>query len=237
MRRNPDDLSFIGHLEEMRSRLIKSLLAVFVAACLFYAFIDRILVALIQPVGKVVFTAPSDVFVARITLAFYGGLFLAMPVILYQIWRFVAVGLKENERKYIFLLAPFSLILFLGGGFFAYFIMIPVSLRFLLSFSSDFIVPMITIKNYISFVGMMILAFGVVFELPLVLVFLTKMGIVTPDFLARRRRHAIVLILIVSAFLTPPDAVTQIIMAVPLIVLYEIGIIACRLTLRRGRSE
>lgn len=232
MSRNPDDLSFVGHLEELRSRLIKSLLAVLVAACFFYAFIDKILVVLIQPVGKVVFTSPADAFVARVTLTLYGGVLLALPVIIYQVWRFVAVGLKDNERKYIFLLAPFSLLFFLAGGLFAYFIMIPVSLRFLLSFSSDFIVPMITIKNYISFVGMMILAFGVVFELPLVLVFLTKIGIVTPQFLAEKRRHAIVFILIVSALLTPPDAVTQIIMSVPLVVLYEIGIVACRLTRR-----
>lgn len=233
MRRNPDDLSFIGHLEELRARLIKSLLAVLVAACLFYAFIDRILAALIQPVGKVVFTSPSDAFVARITLAFYGGVVLAMPVILFQIWRFVAAGLKENEKKHIFLFAPFSFLLFVSGGCFAYGIMIPVSLRFLLSFSSAFIVPMITIKNYISFVGMMILAFGITFELPLVLVFLTKMGIVTPPFLVQKRRHAVVLILVVSALVTPPDAVTQIIMAVPLMILYEIGIIACRLTAAR----
>ena len=232
MSRNPDDLSFVGHLEELRSRLIKSLLAVLVAACFFYAFIDKILVVLIQPVGKVVFTSPADAFVARVTLTLYGGVLLALPVIIYQVWRFVAVGLKDNERKYIFLLAPFSLLFFLAGGLFAYFIMIPVSLRFLLSFSSDFIVPMITIKNYISFAGMMILAFGVVFELPLVLVFLTKIGIVTPQFLAEKRRHAIVFILIVSALLTPPDAVTQIIMSVPLVVLYEIGIVACRLTRR-----
>lgn len=232
MSRNPDDLSFVGHLEELRSRLIKSLLAVLVAACFFYAFIDRIFVVLIQPVGKVVFTSPTDAFVARVTLTLYGGVLLALPVIIYQVWRFVAAGLKDNERKYIFLLAPFSLLFFLAGGLFAYFIMIPISLRFLLSFSSDFIVPMITIKNYISFVGMMILAFGVVFELPLVLVFLTKIGIVTPQFLAEKRRHAIVFILIVSALLTPPDAVTQIIMSVPLVVLYEIGIMACRLTYR-----
>ncbi|OGX37748.1 MAG: twin arginine-targeting protein translocase TatC [Omnitrophica WOR_2 bacterium RIFCSPHIGHO2_02_FULL_50_17] len=232
MSRNPDDLSFVGHLEELRSRLIKSLLAVLVAACFFYAFIDKILVVLIQPVGKVVFTSPADAFVARVTLTLYGGVLLALPVIIYQVWRFVAVGLKDNERKYIFLLAPFSLLFFLAGGLFAYFIMIPVSLRFLLSFSSDFIVPMITIKNYISFVGMMILAFGAVFELPMVLVFLTKIGIVTPQFLAEKRRHAIVFILIVSALLTPPDAVTQIIMSVPLVVLYEIGIVACRLTRR-----
>lgn len=232
MSRNPDDLSFVGHLEELRSRLIKSLLAVLAAACFFYAFIDRILVVLIQPVGKVVFTSPADAFVARVTLTLYGGVLLALPVIIYQVWRFVAAGLKDNERKYIFLLAPFSLLFFLAGGLFAYFIMIPISLRFLLSFSSDFIVPMITIKNYISFVGMMILAFGVVFELPLVLVFLTKIGVVTPQFLAEKRRHAIVFILIVSALLTPPDAVTQIIMSVPLVVLYEIGIMACRLTRR-----
>lgn len=233
MNQRPDDLSFVEHLEELRSRLIKSIVAIVIASCVFYLRIDSILSVLIRPIGKVVFTSPADAFMARITLTFFGGLFLALPVVLYQIWKFVAAGLKANETRYVYFFAPFSLLLFVLGGLFAYFFMIPIAVRFLLGFSSELIVPMITIENYISFVGMLILGFGIVFELPLVLMFLTKIGIVTPDFLARKRRHAVVLILIFSAIFTPPDAVSQMIMAVPLMVLYEIGIAACRLIYRR----
>jgi sec-independent protein translocase protein TatC len=232
MDKSPEDLSFFDHLEELRNRLIKSISAVLVAACLFYFVVDEVFAVLIKPVGKLVFTAPAEAFVARMTLTFFGGLFLALPVILYQIWRFVAAGLKENEIKYVHFFAPCSFFLFIAGGFFAYFIIIPISIRFLLGFATDVIVPMITITSYISFVGTMLLAFGVVFELPLILMFLTKIGIATPAFLIQKRRYAIVIILIVSAVITPPDFITQLIMAVPLIILYEAGIIASKLTYR-----
>jgi sec-independent protein translocase protein TatC len=119
--------------------------------------------------------------------------------------------------------------LFIAGGLFAYFVAIPVALRFLLSFSTATIVPMITVKNYIAFVGTMLLAFGIIFELPLVIMFLTRIGIATPKFLAEKRRHAIVLILIVSAILTPPDCFTQALVALPLMILYEIGLLASKM--------
>lgn len=236
MNQRVNDLSFFEHLDELRSRLIKSFAAVVVAACVCYSFIDSVLEVLIRPVGRVVFTSPSDAFVARVTLAVCGGIMLAFPVILYQIWRFVSDGLKAREKKYVYVFGPCSLILFVAGALFAYFIMIPVSIKFLLSFSTDLIVPMITLQNYISFVGMLVLAFGVVFELPLVLMFLTQIGVVTPQFLSEKRRHAIVLILIVSAVITPPDAVTQLIMAGPLMVLYEIGILASRLVRSKNKE-
>lgn len=228
-------ISFHDHVEELQARLIKSIVAIFVASCLFYIVIDEVFAVLVKPVGQLVFTAPGEAFVARIMLTLLGGFFLALPVVLYQIWQFVATGLKEYETRYIKIFAPCSFFLFVMGSLFAYFITVPISIRFLLGFSSDFIVPMITVKNYISFVGTMVLAFGVVFELPLVLVFLTKIGIATPAFLAQKRKHAIVLILIVSAFITPPDFITQLIMAAPLIILYEAGIIASKLTYRAER--
>lgn len=228
----PKEASFFDHLDELRGRLIKSALSVMIAGCFFYSFVDRALEMIIKPVGRIVFTAPGDAFTARIMLSFLGGFFLALPVILFQVWRFVAVGLKEHEIRYIRFFGPCSAVFFLLGGMFAYFVFIPISVRFLLSFSTASIVPMITIKNYMSFVVTMLLAFGVIFELPLILMFLTKIGIATPAFLVQKRRHAIVIILIVSAFLTPPDCVTQLIMAVPLMVLYEAGIIVSKLTYR-----
>lgn len=225
-------LSFFDHLDELRARFIKSILSFLAATCVFYVFAKDILHILVKPIGKLIFTSPSDAFMAHVTLSLWGGLFLSFPVILYQIWQFVSSGLMPKERHYIFIFGPFSLFLFIVGALFAYFVMIPISLKFLLAFSSEWIVPMIEIKNYISFVGTLILSFGVVFEMPLILMFLTKIGIATPAFLSQKRRHAIILILIVSAILTPPDVISQILMALPLIVLYEISILVSKLTYR-----
>ena len=232
MPRSLNELSFFGHLGELRDRLIKSLVAVGVGCCIAYQFIDPALAFLIKPVGHLVFTAPSEAFNARMTLTFVGGIFLSSPYVVYHIWEFVALALREEERKYIALYGPLSLIFFLSGVIFAYFVAIPYSIQFLLSFSSNLLVPMITVNNYISYVGTLLLGFGVVFELPLILMFLTKIGIATPAFLIHYRRHAIILILIVSAILTPPDVISQIIMAAPLLILYEIGIFISKLTFK-----
>ena len=233
MKRNPPNLFFVDHLEELRSRLIKCLLAFFLGTCLVYPFLDSFLRLIVQPVGTLVFTAPSEALVVRLQLALWGGFFLALPVMIYQIWMFVSAALTEPEKKYVLFFAPASFLLFVAGAAFAYFVMIPFCLSFFLSFSRDWLVPMITVKNYLSFAGTFVLAFAVTFELPLILMFLTKIGIATPAFLIQKRRHAIVLILIVSAVITPPDVVSQIIMACPLMILYEIGIFFSRLTYRK----
>ena len=227
-----NSLSFFDHLDELRSRLIKIFLCIFVAAVVAYQFIDQILFNLIHPVGHLIFTSPAEAFTTRFALTLWAGVFLSSPLIVYHIWKFVACGLKEHEHKYIIFYGPLSLIFFLMGVFFAYFLIIPISITFLLSFSSDLLVPMITVKSYISFVGTLILSFGVIFELPLVLMFLARIGIATPAFLEQKRSHAIVLILIVSAILTPPDLITLFLMAAPLVILYEIGIIVVKMTYR-----
>lgn len=230
MSAKPDALSVWGHLEELRSRLLKSSIAVVIGAGFFYPYVDSFLAFLIQPVGKVVFTSPADAFVVRLMLLICGGVVLALPVVIYQLWQFAAAGLKENEKKYIRFFAPASFILFVAGCVFGYWVIIPVGMKFLLSFSTESIVPMITLPSYISFIVTLVLAFGLCFQLPLVLMFLAKIGIVTPAFLAQKRKHAIVLILIASAILTPsPDAISQILMAGPLLVLYELGVAASRL--------
>ena len=223
------NLSFFDHLEELRSRLIKCLLIFVFAAAAFSPFIDALIIWLARPVGKLVFTSPPDAFLARFTIDLFGGFFLALPYILFQVWQFVASGLKEEERRYVLIFGPISLVLFLLGMIFAYFVAIPFAMQFLLSYSSDYMVPMITVNHYISFVGSLLLAFGVVFEMPLVLMFLTVIGIATPAFLEQKRKHAIVLIFMISAILTPPDVITQIMMAVPLMILYEISIFIAKL--------
>lgn len=226
-------LPLTEHLEELRKRIIRAVICIIIMSCILYNFMDVLVPILVRPVGKLVFTSPQEAFVANIKLAFWGGFFFSSPFVLYEVWQFVSRGLKENERRYIRIFGPLSFILFILGAVFGYFVIIPIGIKFLLGFATDFVTPMITINNYISFIGGITLAFGVVFELPLVILFLTKMGIVTPEFLVEKRRHAIVLIFIAAAFLTPPDVITQCLMAFPLLALYEIGIIFSKISYKK----
>lgn len=198
---------------------------------------------LIKPLTKtgqtsqLVFMAPQEAFFAYLKLAFFVGIFLSLPVTLYQAWKFISSGLFVSERQLALIYLPFSLILFLTGALFCYFIVFPIGMKFFLGFSSPTIQPMISVTRYISFLGMLVLAFGVIFELPLVLLFLTKLGVVTPDFLAKKRSHALIVILVVAAILTPPDCVSQLLMALPMMILYEGSIWLSRLALARKKSR
>jgi sec-independent protein translocase protein TatC len=223
-------LSFFDHLDELRVRLVK-VLAVY-AICVIGVFsqIDRLVDWIMKPIGQVVFTSPEQAFVAQMNLAFLAGFILALPFTVYHIWEFISLGLTDKEKKYTRIYGPLSFLCFAVGVGFAYWVMIPMSLRFLLNFSSDLFIPMITVDKYISFVGTWIIACGIVFELPLAMAFLASIGIATPEFLRQKRRYAILGILIVSAIITPPDVMSQLLMAGPLILLYEIGIIVTRLT-------
>ncbi len=222
---NEEKLTLVAHLEEFRSRVIKSVIFVMISTCLVYGFVGSILPQLIKPVGKLVFIAQQEAFVANIKIAFFGGLFLSAPFVLFQVWRFVSTGLHKNETKYVRIFGPLSFLFFIAGTAFCYFVIIPISIRFLLGFATDLMTPMITVSKYISFVGTLTLTFGLVFELPLASLFLTKIGLVTPRFLTKKRKLAIVIIFVSAAILTPPDVITQCMMAVPLLALYEIGIL------------
>lgn len=220
-----EDLSLTDHLEELRMRVIIISATMFVCAGFVYVFVDPLLQFITQPVKFLIFTSPADAFLVRIQLALWGGFFLSLPVVFYQAWRFVAVGLMPSEKKRILVFGPLSVVLFLVGIVFAYQGMVPIVFHFLLGFASPVLVPMISVDKYISFVAGLMLGCGVVFELPLVVIFLTRVGIVSPEGLKQKRRHVFLGILIFSAFLTPPDVVTQMFMTVPLVLLYEVGII------------
>lgn len=224
--------TLVEHLEELRGRVFKSVLAIIIASCALYGFVGKIYESLIKPVGRLVFIAPHEAFISNIKIAFFSGIFLSSPIILYQIWRFIATALTRNERKYTLLFGIFSLIFFIIGTLFGYFIIAPIGIKFLLGFATDILAPMITVSKYISFVGMLTLTFGLIFQLPLASLFLTKIGVVTPQTLSSKRKHAIVSMFIAAALLTPPDIVTQCLMAVPLLILYEIGIIFSKLVYR-----
>lgn len=222
-------LTLTKHLEELRARIIKSIIFVILGSIAAYSFVDIIISSIVKPVGKLVFIAPQEAFIANIKLAFFGGLILSSPFVLYQVWRFIQSGLKKTEIRYVLIFAPLSFIFFILGAGIGYFIIVPIGVKFLLGFATDLVAPMITISKYITFAGSLTLIFGIIFELPLATLFLTKIGMVTPSFLCAKRRHVIVGIFIIAAILTPPDVVTQCLMAVPLIFLYEVGIIFSRL--------
>ena len=219
---------FTDHLEELRNRILKSVGVVVLCSCVSMVFAKKIIEYLIIPIDKLVFIAPQEAFITNIVVALWSGLFFAAPFVFFQIWKFISLGLNANEEKYVLAYGPVSFVLFVLGVCFGYFVIVPVGLKFLLGFSSDTIVPMITLSKYISFIGLLTLNFGIVFELPIAIIFLTKIGIVTPEILINKRRHAVVLLFVAAAIFTPPDVISQALMAFPLIFLFEIGIICSK---------
>jgi len=167
-------------------------LLAFVLGCFIaYPFMDSLLTIFIQPIGSLIFTHPAGAFSARMNLTLLAGFFLALPFILHQIWMFVSIGLTTKEVQFIKIFIPVSFIFFSLGSIFAYLTVVPFSLRFLMRFARGDLIPMITVDQYISFVGSLLLAFGIIFELPIVLYILAKIGIATPEFLRQKRRHMI----------------------------------------------
>ena len=233
-------MSVLEHLGELRQRITWSLVSVLVGLLVTIPFSKQVMEYLARPVrktgNKLVFLSPTEAFWVQMKIALIAGLFVAAPAILWQVWRFVAPGLYQHEKKYA---APFVIIgslLFIGGGAFALFVVVPHAIAFLLSFGTADLVPMISIGSYMDFALKFTLAFGLVFELPLAITLLARMGVVTPKTLAKNRKYAVLGAFVVAAILTPtPDMFNQALMAGPLIILYEVGIIAARI-LGRARK-
>ncbi len=227
-------MTIIEHLEELRVRLLVSLGAFAVATAASFLLVERILGLLLRPVGRVVFLAPTEAFFVRLKVAALAGVFLSLPVILVQIWRFVSVGLTPTERRYTLSLLPAALVLFVAGGAFAFLVILPIGVRFLLSYQTENLVPMISVQAYTSFATAFVLAFGLLFQMPVVILFLARLGLVTPASLAAGRKYALLAIVIASAVLTPGgDVVSQMLMAAPTYLLYEASIWIARLVTPR----
>lgn len=225
------EMPFLDHLEELRWRLIKALAALFVGIVICGLLTDRVLDVILwpgrhsQPPLQFIVTSPMGMFIVRMNAALVGGLVLALPFILYQLWMFVAPGLYRKERKYVMGIVAGTMLCFLAGASLAYFGAIPVMLKFLVAMGTEDIKAMIDVRQYISFVIYTLLSFGVVFEMPMVAFFLARFGILTPAFLRHYRRYAYLGIFVVSAVATPsPDPFSQVMLAVPLCILYEVSI-------------
>jgi len=235
---------FMSHLEELRKRLICCAIAVGVGFVVAYIFSEQLFQLLVLPLRevmpegeKLIFTNLPEMFFAYLKVAFVAGIMAAAPVIFYQIWLFVAPGLYQKERKYLIPFVVSSTLLFVGGALFGYFIVFPFGFKFFIGFANEYVKALPSVKQYFSFSIKLLFAFGVVFELPVVIFFLSKIGIVTPELLRKKRKYAILLTFALAAILTPPDVITQCMMAVPLIVLYEIGILVAAIARKKKLED
>ncbi len=227
-----EKLPLTSHLEELRKRLIRILIAVGIGFFACYYFKEYLFKIITQPLVQVlpknshmIFTGLPEAFFIYMKIAFFASLFLTSPYIFYQIWRFIAPGLYPAEKRHVIPFVISSTSLFVAGVLFGYFLALPPAFEFFVAFSSDFLKPMISFREYLSFSLKMLLAFGVSFEMPVFIFFMARLGIVNAKMLRKQRRYAILVIFIVAAVLTPsPDAFSQILMAVPLMILYEISI-------------
>ena len=224
-------MGLMDHLGELRVRIVRCCIAIAVGFFACWAVVDPIFDALVNPLLAVlpkgshaIYTTLPEGFFTRMYIAVVAGVFVSSPVIFYQIWSFIAPGLYEEEKKYIIPIAVMSAVFFVCGGAFCYFVVFPYAFSFFVSFATEEIVAMPKVSDYLSFVLKLILAFGIIFEMPLFAFFLARMGVITATMMRKARRYAVLGIFIVAAVLTPPDVVSQLLMACPMLVLYEISI-------------
>lgn len=225
---------FIYHLEELRKRIIFCLAVLLIASIGSYFFASDLLNILTAPLRRysenaLFFTKPHEAFLTHLKVAGITGLLISIPVIFYNLWKFVTPGLYASEKKVIFPVTLISIVLFMIGAYFAYAVVIPVGLHFLLSFQTEGLQPLLAISPYFNFLLSMILAFGILFDFPVFIVGLVRLGVVKTATLAKMRRILIVGIFVLSAILTPsPDPVSQLLLALPLWFLFEISLIIAR---------
>jgi sec-independent protein translocase protein TatC len=251
-------MSFFGHLGDLRKKITVSLIATCVTFMVSFNYSEQLLESLMFPLRytldfsvtkmylyfipqdklhntKLVFLAPAEGFWMNMKIAMVAALILALPVIFQQLWSFISPGLHSKEKKYVVPFVITATALFVVGGAFCFFIVLPFAMGFLLTYKvGNFMMPLLSVGQYVDFCLKFILAFGAVFELPIIILFATRMGLITTQTLAKNRRYAILIAFIIAAILTPtPDAFNQTLMAVPMIILYEVGILAARIFVRR----
>ena len=222
---------FMSHLEELRKRLINCAISVGLGFIICYLFKEELFKILMLPLknqmpegDRVIFTNLPEMFFTYIKTAFVGGIVISSPFIFHQLWLFIAPGLYQHEKRYLIPFVLSSSLLFLAGTLFAYFVVFPFGFKFFLGFANDYIQALPSVKQYFSFSIKLLLAFGLIFQLPVVVFFISKMGLLGPDTLKKNRKYALLLIFVIAAILTPPDVITQFMMAGPLLILYEISI-------------
>lgn len=240
-------MPLFDHLRELRVRILRALLAVLVGFLLCYWQAQRIealleapllevLRTLPQTTGKLMFTGMAEAFLVEVKVALAAGLLLSSPFVFYQFWAFVSPGLYPSERRLLLPLALCTAFFFVGGALFGYFAVFPPAFKFFMSYNSEAVVAMPALGEYFGFCIQLLLAFGLVFELPIMAFFLARFGLITPELLRRVRGYAYIGAFVIGAILTPPDVISQLCMAFPLLFLYEISIWVVRASARPKRS-
>ena len=237
--------SFVGHLNELRTRLIRTFIFLFVAFIICYYFSENIYAFLVQPYTnaviennldrRLIFTALHEAFLTYLKVAFFASFFLSSPIFLTQLWKFVAPGLYKNEKNALFPYLLATPVLFLLGGFLVYYLIMPLAIEFFLSFETPAgpnTIPIqleAKVNEYLSLIMRLIFAFGISFQLPVILSLLARIGFLDSNYLRTRRKYVVVIIFAIAAFLTPPDPITQIGLALPLLILYEFSILVVKI--------
>lgn len=238
-------MSLLEHLEELRTALIRILITIGVGFGICWFFHRQLRTFLIRPLiqalpegsRQLIFTKVPEAFFAYLWISFIAGFVVTSPVIFYHIWRFIAPGLYRHERRYALTFVLVSSFLFLTGTAMAYSYVFPFGFTFFMKFGGEYVSPFIRLTDYLRFTSRLLLAFGLVFEMPIIIVFLTRMGVVNPSSLAKKRKYIVLILFTASAILTPPDVITQLMMAGPLLLLFEISLWLARLFERRREKE
>ena len=231
-KKSPDEMSFLEHLEDLRTRLFRAFISIFIAvipAYIFskdiFRFLARPLTQFLPPGGQLAFRTLTEPFMLYIKVSFLAALFAVSPYVFYQLWKFIAPGLYQKEKKYVVPFVAGTSVFFLGGAAFAYYIAYPFACKFFLELGSEF-EAMITVNDFFSLTIKMLLGIGLVFEMPILIFFLSKMGLVTSRWMVKNFKYAVLIIFVIAAVITPtPDVVSQSILAVPMLLLYCIGIL------------
>ncbi len=244
--------SFVGHLTELRSRLVKSIIYLFVFFIICYFFAENIYNFLVAPYAeavkddpinrRMIFTALHETFVTYLKVAFFAAMFVSSPIILTQVWKFIAPGLYKNEKKALLPYLIATPTLFLLGGMLVYYLIMPLAIKFFLSFETSSQLNSLPIQleakvnEYLSLIMRLIFAFGISFQLPILLSLLARVGFIDSEYLKKRRKYVIVIIFAVAALLTPPDPITQIGLGIPLLILYELSILSVTLIEKKKKN-
>ncbi|MBC8014353.1 MAG: twin-arginine translocase subunit TatC [Sporomusaceae bacterium] len=229
-----DSMSLVDHLQEFRKRLIISIIAVVVGSGVCYFYAAELVHFITAPAGKLYYMSPGEAFFTYLKVSFFAGFLAALPVVLYQVWAFVLPALSIKERLATIILVPSSVLLFFTGLTFSYMLVLPAGMKFFMGFATEDLQPMLSLGQYLSFVISFLLPFGFIFELPLVIIVLAKIGILNSKMLLDKNKHVLVLSFVVGAFISPtPDVLSQTMVAVPILVMYQVSIFIVKYILRK----
>lgn len=228
-----DDMSVLDHLTELRTRLIRSIIAIIACSCVTYFFDEKIMDFLMAPAGQLYFMQPGEAFFSYAKVVLFSGFLVATPVVFYQMWRFFVPAFTRRERMILGILVPSSVLLFYVGLAFSFFLIVPLGIKFFMGMGSETLTPLFSVEKYLDFIITFLLPFGLAFELPIIIIIMAQLGMVTSEKMGKYFRYVFLVSFVIGALLTPPDIISQITLALPLTALYGLSYFVVRFVLRK----